>query len=312
MKMTSRNIGQHARNRGQGKRTTPIVQKEMEKSKKKTENSHLVDSKDLKLFQRVETRPCSCLKSVSKNGEFEENDPMEISIINLDEDDAQDMAVDEALEFLDQQKESCSICFGTGQIGGFKLINTYEWYFEPTDYYALNNVTVLKDKPYAFKPDDADAYVIFQAAIPLYWDSMDLVSITPDGRQTVTAQWSTDDITYIDFTDDMNGAMYIKIPITEEVKGFMLRVTMGSPYVKVNFPFIDLALLSGEFDYWDTVSVSIGPEETISTKDVLIDETESVWWRVTNVAPKTSQGIDMGKDATLRKCKVYEVYTLLT
>lgn len=309
MKPGYRNISSEVKNKGLSNRSKSIVKKELLKASRKNLNSHEIDSQDMLLFKKIITRKCSCLNTLSSNDDYEDIDDFSVPIINLG-DSSDDIAVSEALDFLDQQKETCCMCYGTGYVGGYKLVNTYEWYIDSTFGATLHDVDIFDSKPDVFKPESEDAYIIAQVSIPMFYDELIFKAITAEGKVACNVVYSLDNIAYIDIDDACEGSVYLKFFVEKDVHGFMLRAVMGTPSVKVNFPFMDLTITDGTYDYWDTVSVVVGPKQSLSTEDVLIGEDSTVW-RVTNVSPQTKFNTDLGKEANLRKIRDYEVFKLL-
>jgi hypothetical protein len=95
------------------------------------------------------------------------------------------------------------------------------------------------------------------------------------------------------------------------VHGFFIRVTLGETQIRVNFPKISETISDGQYDYWDTQSVSTTSKELLSTQDIIQDTRYNRIWRVLSIDRNEPLETDIGKDITIRRVRSWEGLGLL-
>ena len=331
MRSGSRNFSNNkARNLGQSIRTPDIATLELIKSTQVYDNAFTVNSEDAHLYRWVNTgRKCSHLKFVATGSEdFPQEDDFEAPILILDQDDDDDpedeTLLDETLEALQEPKDICPVCFGTGYVGNYRIVNAFEIYFDQTHPHKTEGLSVEPGKPYFFSPIKDEGYIIFKEQLPAYfYEFSNLTSISRELRRHVELDRSKVEVSHdkvswvilsdIDFAAYVleNTTVYFKFKVIEDTHGFFLRFTNGSPTIRVNFPHIPVEVEEGESDYFDSLTVSVNSGENISTKDIIKELGANRYWKVTSVEPKTGQHQDLGKDIGLRRVRAFERFALL-
>lgn len=333
MKSAARNFSKGAKNLGQSIRTPGIVEAELEKSTRAYDRAFTVNTEAAYIYRYSDgLYPCSHLNWADTGGElFSEDDDFEAPVIIIEDDkeyeEGEDEEVlDEALEMLQETKDICPLCYGTGRVGSYKVANSFEIYFD-TSYQKIidkKGVAIENGKPFYFRPIDSKAYVVFRASLPMFFESMgrftyiskdarehrdldlSLVKMGPSGGERTA-------LSDIDLGDLLltNPKVDIEFSIFEDIHAFFLRLLCGSDTIQVNFPNITAEIEAGEADYFSSITASVPSTEAISTKDVIKELYYNRYWKVTSVENKTGQRQDLGKDVGLRRVRAFERFALL-
>jgi hypothetical protein len=318
-----------AKNTGLAKTSSIIAKKEIKKARQVADLAHYVDSVDSKLFKFATTsRKCSCMEYASTDGSvFAQDDDLDAPVLLLQASNIEqpEELLNEALEILHTPKDICPVCYGTGYVGNYRLLNSYELFFE-TKYKAKKkkNVGIQPGRPYYFQPTSKNSSIIFTANLPLYFLGIDrityipissrvhkdldrsLIRIAPAGEALV-------DFNSIDLNELVleSTKVDIEFQIKEPVHGFFFRIKNGATTIKINFPKLSDGWESGEYDYWDSMSVSVDSTEPISTSDIVYDSKFKTCWKITGLEHNEPLNQDVGKEVEMRRAKEFEVFSLL-
>ena len=333
MRSGARNYsGNKARNFGQSLRTPKIASKELDKSTQVYDNAFTVSSEDAYLYRySLGERKCSHLNWAATGGEsFPEDDDFEAPVIIIDEDEfdgeEEESILDETLEMLQEPKDICPLCYGTGNIGSYRVINSWEVYLDTTyeNIVEKKDVVIEPGKPFYFRPSSPEALVTFRVNMPAFFDSLyRITSIYKESRSHVDVSASLIQIGIpgeekIPMSEDnlrtllkSSPRIDIEFKVIEASHGFFIRLLNGKNTIRVNFPDINEEVEEGEYDYFDSITVSMESYEDISTKDIIKEIHENRFWKVTSVENKKGQRKDLGKDVGLRRVRNFERFALL-
>lgn len=329
MKIGARNYNtNYARNTGLAKTSPTIAKKELIKSSQVGDKAFYLNSFDLVLHKyTTKGRYCSCMNYSSPEQEmYAEDSDIDTPVIILGEEDniEDDIALDRALELLENPKDVCPICYGTSIVGNYKSTNCVELFMDSTyPNKVMDGVDIREGKPFYFQPLKKDSSILFTIQVPGFYDAMQRFSImTKDSL--VHNNMVVDNVEigayggplspFKDY-DIESTARYsklnIKIPVTEPTIAFFMRFELGRPTIKVNFPNIPSEIESGEHDYFSSITASVDSTLKISTRDLLADRQRNILWRVTSVEKKEPMDIDLGKEVSMRKVRGFEAYALI-
>lgn len=318
------------RNLGLAKRAPGIGLELIKRAVDIGDDAFTVNSIDSLLYKILTTgRSCSCLDYKSHDGaKYAVNTEIQAPVLLLDDpnsDDVVEEALKDVLEMLGDPEEVCPVCFGTGIVGGYSLMNTHEIFMDTT-YVDLtkHNISIRQGRPFYFKPMATDSYVVFPIKVPAMFLSVLVTIVTKESGEHTAIDNSllqlkkVGDPVYVDFTNSTLAAMalaspnlLLKVLINTEVHGIFLRVALGESYLKINFPKISITISDGSYDYWDTQSVSVPSTYPLATKDILWDTRYNRVWRVVSIEQNEPREIDIGKDITLRRVRAWEAHKKL-
>lgn len=329
MKSGSRNFSNfRARNKGQSIRTPDIVGSELEKSTQMYDNAFTVNSEDAYLYKFIRTgRKCSHLEwAATSDEDFPDDDDFEAPVIILDEEEDDEEILDATLEMLQEPKDICPLCYGTGIVGNYKIINSYEVYLDSTfeGIISKTKLEVEAGKPFYFRPIADNSSIVFRVNLPAYfWEFSHLTAITKADRSHVPLDESLVKIGHVGGTREplagldlgdflkTDPRVELEFAVREDTHGFFLRFLNGKCTIRINFPHIAEEVEEGEYDFFDSVTTSVDSRESISTKDIVKELHYNRFWKVTSVEKKTGQYQDLGKDIGLRKVRDFERFALL-
>ena len=333
MKSGSRNYSQNrARNYGQSIRTPDIVDIELKKSTQNYDNAFTVATEAAYLYRyHLGERPCSHLNWAATGGEnFPEDDEFEAPVIIIQDEDIEgeegEEILDETLEMLQETKDICPLCYGTGRIGSYRVANSFEIYLDTTYEKIVNkkSLDIEGGKPFFFLPVEKDASITFRVNLPAYFGefsrlttiskearghlelSRELVKIGPVGQPKEI-------LSEVDLAAllQSNSRVDIEFSVLEPTHGFFMRFLNGRSTININFPHFSKEIEEGESDYISSITASAPSFEDISTKDVIKELKINRFWKVTSVENKTGQGQELGKDLGLRRVRNFERFALL-
>jgi len=300
---------------------------------KKGDNALTVNSVLSYLYNQVVNggRDCSCMDYKSVDGSiYSEDSDIQAPVIILSEDDEdqEEMGIAEAMEALETPLELCPVCYGTKTVGGYKLRNSHETFFDTTypniiEKYELD---VLAGRPFFFRPTSQNSYIVFQVNLPSYFLSLQRVSIATkeeeshsDIDQSLLFIKDPAAASYTAFSEAALGTLlgtvttiYVKAMITEDTFGIFLRLSLASGKILVNFPKqTDEISGMAEYDWWASVRVSIPSDIPVSTKDFILDTRYNRYWKVVSVDRNQPMDFDIGADVELRPVKDFENFKLI-
>ncbi len=330
MKTAARNVsGYYGRNRGISRTTPAIAETELEKSKQVADNAFTVNSVDTYLYKFDKRgRRCTCLDVIGTHGESEmDDDFFKFDNVQIVQDDPlEDAAVDEVLDILEAPKKLCPVCYATGWVNNYKLINSFEIFFDGSlATTSLTDCALATGKPAYFKPTVGETgIVVWTVDVPAYYSAihkftvvtsenryhtdLDLSSVRVGPEGGALTVWSSTDISALFLA---NRKVDIEFSFTDDVIGFFLRLDNGASTIRVNFPKRPLSIEGGEFDFFDAMTISVDSTQPISTKDILFDMRYMDYWKVMSTEENEPLRKDMGKDVELRRAKEFEVVGLL-
>jgi len=318
-----------SRNKGLSDRTPNFALNLIDRAIAIGDNAFSVNSVDALVYKRLEKgRTCSCLNFKSGNGTLystERDIGAPVIILNEDKDsDPTEELLDEVVEALRDSLEACPVCYGTGFIGGYKLLNSHETFLDTT--YPITSkykIGIRAGRPSFFTSTGNGAFVVFTINVPSIFNSLK-VTVLPKSTGVHTETFSSMEIkrlvdpSYIPLSQasltsllTTTSTILIKIYITEDIHGIFIRTVLGETSVRINFPKIPESFADGAFDVWDTQTVAVTSKELLSNKDVLKDTRYNKTWRIINIERNEPREVDIGKDITLRRIKNFEVFGLL-
>jgi hypothetical protein len=227
---------------------------------------------------------------------------------------------------LQEPKDICPLCYGTGIVGNYRVINSFEVYLDSTfnGIIQKKSVGIEPGKPYYFKPVKKNASITFRVNLPAFFEEFSvLTAITKEARGHVLLDKSLVKIGHIGKTKEVlanidlanflgeDPRVEMEFQVLEETHGYFLRFLNGRSCIKINFPHISEEVESGDYDYIDSVTTSVNSGEDISTKDIIKELHFNRFWKVTSVENKTGQYKDLGKDVGLRRVRNFERFALL-
>ncbi len=326
MKSSARNFSNNlGRNRGQGKRTPKVMEQELNKSVLMYNKVFDVNAEQAYLYKfSTQGRKCSHLKWTATHDEdFAESDDFEAPVIVIEQDEDESI-LDETLEMLQEPKDICPVCYGSGIVGNYRVVNSFEVYLDTTyEPVEMNQVIIEQGKPFYFRPISRNAYIIFKVNLPAFFETFEKITeISKSEKKHIPYSsyfqiaHANESFVYFDSIDlksylQYDPCVYLKFFIKEDTHGFFMRFLNGKNYIGVSFPNVSKEIEEGESDYYDSVTVSVDSTENITTFDVIKEMYNNRYWRVTSIEPKIGLRKDLGKDIGLKRVRGFERHALL-
>ena len=314
-----------ARNTGLANTSPSIAKKELIKSSQVGDKAFLLNSHNMvhrKFLSKG--RDCSCMQySSPEQTLYAEDSEIDTPVILLQEDDGEpdDVSLDEALEMLENPKDTCPLCYGTSVVGNYKAHNCIEFFLDTT--YRprkMFEVDVEEGKPFYFEKLSDNSKIQFKLFIPSYFESYEFLYLPKDLKYRPLYDISIMNpytSVFEKLTEDTMllyakaGSITVEIPVIEPTITFFMRFVCSDPTIKVNFPNISSEIESGEHDYFSSITASVDSKLRLSNRDLLYDKDTNLLWRITGVETKEPMNVDVGKEITIRKVRGFETYALI-
>ncbi len=217
----------------------------------------------------------------------------------------------------------CTICYGSGFIGGFNLCfgNRFVLEASHSDIYLYGFSVHQENSPYSFVSYLDDAYVQFKISLPRYINSINALNVKFNSNTLDDArlQVSQDGVFFTDLTIAnlktfcTGQPIIIKVFNIESFTHLEIELNLSEQITYLEYPVIaktgDVQLLDAIGDVQIYVSPLISE---IKPKDIIVDNTLGKVWRVISVNDHKDRNYNIhGWEVNARLVQAFEMYSNL-